>query len=72
LDDEGSIKDPKVIRSISPTIDAECLRVMRTMPQWTPGKMQNRNVSVQYNLPIKFALSNKWGKSKKKKKKNKA
>lgn len=71
IDEEGNIKDVGVIRGVSPSLDAESLRVVRAMPKWIPGKMQNRYVSVQYNLPIKFTLA-RHGNKKKRKKKNKS
>lgn len=65
IDEKGNLINSKVLRSVSPTLDAESLRVVRTLPNWIPGKMHNRKVSIQYNLPIKFSLQT--GKMKKKK-----
>lgn len=56
VDKEGDTKNFNVMRSVSPDLDAEAVRVLRSMPRWTPGMAQNRLVDVQYNLPIKFSL----------------
>jgi TonB family protein len=56
IDREGKIKDPKIIQSVSPLIDAECLRVVNGMPDWKPGRAFNHEVNVDYRLPIRFTL----------------
>jgi len=51
---DGSIAAPQVLKSVSPTIDAECIRLVNSMPNWIPGVQNNRPVSVEYTLPIGF------------------
>jgi len=34
----------------------EAVRVVKKMKKWTPGKIQGKEVSVQYVLPVKFVL----------------
>jgi len=53
----GSISDVKILKSLESSCDKEALRVVKNMPKWIPGKMKNKEVSVQYNLPIKFKIS---------------
>lgn len=57
---EGSIKDPLVLRSVSKACDAEVLRVVQLMNDqeilWTPGKQAGKTVNVVFNLPIRFKL----------------
>ena len=55
---DGSINDVKILRGVSggPGCDKEALRVVKSMPPWKPGKQNGREVSVQFNLPIKFSL----------------
>jgi len=52
----GNVVDAKIVRGAFPSIDQEALRVIGNMPQWTPGKEKGENVSVQFTLPIAFAL----------------
>jgi len=56
VDKDGSIKDITVLRGICSSIEAECVRLVSEMPQWTPGKQGGEPVKVQFNLPIKFKL----------------
>lgn len=52
----GTVEDAKIIRGVSPQLDEEALRVISTMPAWTPGKQNGRPVNVQYNIPINFKV----------------
>jgi protein TonB len=56
VDEEGNVKDVKVLRSIGGGTDEEAIRVVENMPQWKPGKQRGKPVKVQYNLPIRFTL----------------
>lgn len=53
---DGHIINPKVIQSVSPSLDAEAIRVVLGMPRWEPGKNKGEVVAVQYTLPINFKL----------------
>ena len=53
---DGSLTEIKVARSVSPTIDAEAVRVVGTMPKWKPGKQRGKEVRTKYSLPVSFRL----------------
>ena len=53
---DGSIVDPKVLRSVDPALDKEAMRVVSTMPKWTPGKQRGKTVRVKFTLPVTFRL----------------
>jgi TonB family protein len=53
----GKVIDPKIVRSLSPTTDAEGLRVVNLLPDFIPGRQNGEPVSVTYTLPIAFTLS---------------
>ena len=55
---DGSICDEHVVRSVDPQLDAEALRVVRSMPNWTPGKQRGQAVRVRFTLPVTFRLAN--------------
>lgn len=57
VDPDGQVTSPKVIRSVSPSIDAEALRVISAMPHWTPGRQSGKPVSVKYTIPVAFSLN---------------
>jgi len=56
IDLVGKVKDAKILRGIGGGCDEEALRVVKTMPQWKPGKQRGKPVRVQYNLPVRFTL----------------
>lgn len=53
----GKIIDPKVVKSVSPSLDAEAIRIINLMPDWTPGKQKNgQEVNSRFTLPVRFTL----------------
>lgn len=56
IDKEGFVKGAKILRSLSPTADAEALRVIESMPKWEPAQQGIRKVAVRYILPIHVKL----------------
>lgn len=55
---DGSICDSKVVKAVDPQLDAEALRVINAMPNWTPGKQKGEPVRTRFTLPVSFRLSN--------------
>lgn len=53
---DGSISNDSIVRSVDPLLDAEALRVVRSMPNWTPGKQRGKEVRVRFTLPVSFRL----------------
>ena len=53
---DGTLSDIKVLRSISAEIDAEAVRVVRSMPRWTPAKANGKPISARYMVPVAFRL----------------
>ena len=53
---KGYVEDIKVLRSLDPYCDKEAVRVVKSLPQWIPGKQNGRNVPVYYTCPIVFKL----------------
>ena len=53
---DGSVVDAEVLRGVDPSLDKEALRVIGTMPKWTPGKQRGKPVRVKYTVPITFRL----------------
>lgn len=56
VNSEGTVEGVKVTRSVTPELDAESIRVVKSMPQWSPGVQDGKRVSVCFNLPIKYTL----------------
>ena len=53
---DGSIVDVEVVRSVDPSLDKEAIRVIKSMPNWTPGQQRGKPVRVKYTLPVNFRL----------------
>lgn len=53
---DGSIVDVEVVRSVDGSLDKEALRVIKSMPKWSPGKQRGKSVRVKYTLPVNFKL----------------
>ena len=56
IERDGSVSDAKVMRGVSPELDAEAIRVVSMMPKWIPGKQRGKAVAVKYTMPIMFRL----------------
>lgn len=54
---DGRIMNARVIKSVHPSLDKEALRVVNSMPRWTPGKQKGKPVSVTYTVPLMFRLT---------------
>ncbi len=53
---DGSVVEPTVVKSVSPELDQEALRVVKMMPKWHPGKQNGEVVRVKYAIPVSFRL----------------
>ena len=53
---DGSIGEVKVVRSLEKDLDKEAIRVIKSLPKFTPGRQDGKAVDVWYTLPVKFKL----------------
>ncbi len=56
IDEQGRITDPVVERSAGEELDAEALRVVKTLPNWKPARQGGKPVSVYYRIPVMFKI----------------
>ena len=56
VEKDGSVDEVKVLRSIGGGCDEEAVRVVKSMPKWTPGKQKGEPVRVSYIIPFVFKL----------------
>ena len=57
VDRDGSIINAHVLIGLDSVLDEEALRIIKSMPRWTPGKLNGNPVRVNYKIPITFKLS---------------
>ena len=53
---DGTIADRKVVKSASPDLDREALRVLRLMPKWKPGEDHGQPCRTYICIPVVFKL----------------
>ena len=59
VDETGQVGEVKVLRSVNDEIDAEAVRVIKTLPKFEPGRQDDKAVSVWYTLPVSFKIQTK-------------
>jgi protein TonB len=57
VEPNGGVTGVHIMRSAGdPSLDAEAMRVVGSMPRWNPGKQNGQAVRVKYQVPITFRL----------------
>ncbi len=56
VETDGSLSNVRVARKVFPSLDAEAVRVVKSMPKWKPGKEKGRLVRVNFTMPIVFSV----------------
>ena len=57
VEENGEIGEVKVLRSIDEELDAEAVRVVKSLPKFNPGRQDGKAVAVWYTLPISFKIT---------------
>lgn len=58
VDKSGKVRDAAVRRGLTAELDAEAVRVIKSMPNWKPGTQRDVPVNVQMNIPISVVIRN--------------
>lgn len=57
VDENGKLTAPVVAgQKLGYGLEEEAIRVISKMPNWTPGKLNGKNVKSKYTLPVRFEL----------------
>lgn len=56
INTEGIVSRVKIARSVHQDMDQEVLRVIKQLPNWTPGLQAGKPVAVELAIPVKFKL----------------
>lgn len=59
---DGSVSGVRVLRSVSPSLDAEAVRVVKLMKYWSPGTRNGMPVRAEMSIPINFKAVKRSGK----------
>ena len=57
VEKDGRVSNVRLLRSVQSALDKEAIRVVKSMPKWTPGKQNGKPVRVRFNLPVMFKLN---------------
>jgi protein TonB len=52
----GKVGEVQVLKSLDPSCDREAIRVVKSLPRFTPGRQQGKPVNVWFQLPVRFEL----------------
>ena len=63
IEKDGKISDVKVVKSVSPELDAEAVKVVSASPKWKPGRLAGEKVRTSMTIPVEFRLEKKGAKS---------
>jgi protein TonB len=53
---DGTVSKVSILKGVDPLLDNEAKRVVATLPKFSPGKLNGKNVPVWFVVPITFAL----------------
>ena len=53
---DGSLSYVRVVKSVDPALDKEALRLIKSMPKWSPGINKGKYVNVTITVPVTFRL----------------
>ena len=56
INKDGSVVEPKILKSVDASLDREALRIFSLMPKWSPGRQRGIPLCVRYQIPIRFKL----------------
>ena len=54
VEKDGSLSDFKIVKSVDPDLDKETLRLLKSMPRWSPGTINGEPVRVRYTVPVTY------------------
>ena len=57
VDKKGYVTNVKIVRGVDKNLDAEAVRVVKSLPRYKPGKQRGKPVRVMFTIPINFTLS---------------
>jgi len=57
VDKSGSVTNVKIVRGVDKNLDAEAMRVVKSLPKYKPGKQRGKSVRVMFTIPINFTLN---------------
>jgi TonB family protein len=57
VDKLGSVTNVKIVRGVEKNLDAEAIRLVKSLPEYKPGTQRGKAVRVMFTIPINFTLN---------------
>lgn len=55
---DGTIGAIKIVRMVDPDLESEAIRLIKSMPAWTPADQNGQPVDAQTQVQVNFTLPN--------------
>ncbi len=59
IEKDGRVTDVRVVKGVSPELDAEAVKVISASPKWKPGRVAGNKVRTSMMIPVEFRLEKK-------------
>ena len=56
VEEEGALTEEQVMKPVDPQLDAEAIRIARSMPKWRPGRLAGKPIRTRFSCPVTFRL----------------
>ncbi|GAA2994074.1 energy transducer TonB [Prevotella corporis] len=56
VNEDGSLSDITVMKNLTPPLDEEAIRIVKSMPKWKPAKLNGKAVKSKYTIPVNFRI----------------
>ncbi len=56
IEKDGKVTDVRVVKGVSPELDAEAVKVISASPKWKPGRVAGNKVRTSMTIPVEFRL----------------
>ena len=56
VEEDGTLTGKQVIKPVDPQLDAEAIRIARSMPKWKPGEIRGKPTRMRFSFPVTFRL----------------
>ena len=56
IEKDGTVSAHKVVKSVSPSLDAEAIRVAKLLKNWKAAKNKGQAVRTNFTIPVMFRL----------------
>jgi protein TonB len=56
VEEDGTLTGEQVLKPVDPQLDAEAIRIARSMPKWKPGETRGKPTRMRFTFPVSFRL----------------